>query len=117
MRKNLDPLNKHTDDEVWQALDMVSLRPAIAAKAEGLGAPVVEGGMLLVAARMCVPCAADGLWSRTVADVCLCILYVSVWGGGGRRKLFQRSATAGVYGAGATASLQDRRVRRGHGGV
>ena len=44
LKRNLDPLNEKTDEEIWSALEMVSLRGAIERKPEQLDAPVSEGG-------------------------------------------------------------------------
>lgn len=44
LRKNLDPLGKYTDDDIWRALDRVALKSVLEARSEGLETPVIEGG-------------------------------------------------------------------------
>ncbi|KAG2498469.1 hypothetical protein HYH03_003722 [Edaphochlamys debaryana] len=44
VRHNLDPFDKATDEELWQAVESVGLKPAISALEDKLGAKVVDGG-------------------------------------------------------------------------
>lgn len=44
LRRSLDPLGRHSDGEMWDALAAVSMREAIAALPDGLDAHVAEGG-------------------------------------------------------------------------
>ncbi|WOL09935.1 ABC transporter C family member 5-like isoform X1 [Canna indica] len=44
IRVNLDPLEEHTDQEVWQALDKCQLGEVIRQKPQKLDAPVLENG-------------------------------------------------------------------------
>ncbi|CAI0434629.1 unnamed protein product [Linum tenue] len=44
IRGNLDPLQEHTDQEIWQALDKSQLGDVIREKDEKLDAPVLESG-------------------------------------------------------------------------
>lgn len=44
MRKSLDPLGQFSDEDIWAALDLVSLKSVLEARPEGLNSPVVEGG-------------------------------------------------------------------------
>ena len=53
IRKNLDPLEKSTDEDVWAALDMVSLKSVIQRKPEQLDAPVTEGGVYTLQSSTC----------------------------------------------------------------
>eukprot|EP00743_Colponemidia_sp_Colp-15_P010397 GILK01011444.1.p1 GENE.GILK01011444.1~~GILK01011444.1.p1 ORF type:complete len:917 (-),score=147.12 GILK01011444.1:177-2837(-) len=45
LRYNLDPENKHSDSEIWEALDHVGLKDAILSTNQQLYAPVLERGM------------------------------------------------------------------------
>jgi ABC-type multidrug transport system fused ATPase/permease subunit len=45
IRRNLDPMDEVSDEDVWNALDMVSLKTVMQRKPEGLDAPVTEGGV------------------------------------------------------------------------
>eukprot|EP00045_Choanoeca_perplexa_P015068 m.182226 g.182226 ORF g.182226 m.182226 type:complete len:1453 (+) comp16881_c0_seq1:165-4523(+) len=44
IRYNLDPFDKRTDAELWEALDKAHMKEAIQATPDGLAAQVVEGG-------------------------------------------------------------------------
>uniref|UniRef100_A0A7N2RAZ0 ABC-type xenobiotic transporter n=1 Tax=Quercus lobata TaxID=97700 RepID=A0A7N2RAZ0_QUELO len=44
IRNNLDPLEEHSDHEIWQALDKSQLGEIIRAKEQKLDAPVLENG-------------------------------------------------------------------------
>ena len=44
VRRNLDPLDHYTDPELWEALEMVGLKPAITALEKGLDFLVVDNG-------------------------------------------------------------------------
>ncbi|XP_076148996.1 ATP-binding cassette sub-family C member 12-like [Alosa pseudoharengus] len=44
VRYNLDPFDKYSDEEIWQALEKTYMKPTITKLPEGLGAPVVENG-------------------------------------------------------------------------
>jgi ABC-type multidrug transport system fused ATPase/permease subunit len=44
VRSNLDPFGEHEDAELWEALDKCSMRAAVEAMPEKLGAPVSEYG-------------------------------------------------------------------------
>lgn len=48
IRRNLDPMDETSDDDIWNALDMVSLKTVLQRKPEGLDAPVTEGGTVLL---------------------------------------------------------------------
>ncbi|XP_055867950.1 ATP-binding cassette sub-family C member 4-like isoform X5 [Biomphalaria glabrata] len=45
LRKNLDPFQHHSDEQLWKSLDEVKLREQIKDIPEGLGAEVSEGGV------------------------------------------------------------------------
>ena len=45
LRRNLDPFEKHDDDALWEALDAVHMRAAVAELPLGLGDAVEEGGV------------------------------------------------------------------------
>ncbi|KAK1268576.1 ABC transporter C family member 10 [Acorus gramineus] len=44
VRYNLDPLDKHTDREIWEVLEKCQLREAVQEKEQGLSSIVVEDG-------------------------------------------------------------------------
>jgi len=44
LRLNLDPLNKHTDEELWQVLDVSHLKNFVSLMSEGLQYTIAEGG-------------------------------------------------------------------------
>ena len=44
LRLNLDPFNKHTDEELWQVLDVSHLKNFVSGLSEGLQYPIAEGG-------------------------------------------------------------------------
>lgn len=44
MRDNLDPFQKKSDDELWNALDQVELRPVVSLLANGLDCKMYDGG-------------------------------------------------------------------------
>ncbi|KAG0260927.1 hypothetical protein BG011_001527 [Mortierella polycephala] len=44
VRSNLDPYNKHTDSEIWNALESASLKSYIASLPEGLSTTIENGG-------------------------------------------------------------------------
>ncbi|CAL9130508.1 unnamed protein product [Musa acuminata var. zebrina] len=44
IRVNLDPLEEHSDDEIWQALEKCQLGEVIRSKPQKLDAPVLESG-------------------------------------------------------------------------
>ncbi|KAI4324976.1 hypothetical protein MLD38_030415 [Melastoma candidum] len=44
VRYNLDPLGKHTDEEIWEVLGKCQLRDAVVEKQKGLDSMVVEDG-------------------------------------------------------------------------
>jgi ABC-type multidrug transport system fused ATPase/permease subunit len=44
LRLNLDPFERHTDEEIWTALEQSHLKPYVSTLAEGLMHEVAEGG-------------------------------------------------------------------------
>jgi ABC-type multidrug transport system fused ATPase/permease subunit len=44
VRYNLDPLSKHTDQQIWEVLAKIQLRDAVQEKEQGLDSSVVEDG-------------------------------------------------------------------------
>ncbi|KAJ0611650.1 putative ABC-type xenobiotic transporter [Helianthus annuus] len=44
IRGNLDPLDEHSDQEIWEALDKSQLGDTVREKEQGLDAPVLENG-------------------------------------------------------------------------
>ena len=44
LRLNLDPFNKHTDEELWQVLDVSHLKNFVSGLSEGLQYAIAEGG-------------------------------------------------------------------------
>ncbi|CAJ0610332.1 unnamed protein product [Cylicocyclus nassatus] len=44
LRRNLDPFNQYTDEELWRVLEQVELKPVVMELAGGLESPMHEGG-------------------------------------------------------------------------
>ena len=44
LRMNLDPFDKHADDELWNALEVTHLKNFVTGLEKGLQHPVLEGG-------------------------------------------------------------------------
>ena len=44
LRLNLDPFEKHSDQQIWSALELAHLKPFVASLEAGLSHPVSEGG-------------------------------------------------------------------------
>ncbi|PKU67612.1 ABC transporter C family member 4 [Dendrobium catenatum] len=44
VRSNVDPIGRHTDDEIWQSLERCQLKQVVAAKPEKLDSLVVDNG-------------------------------------------------------------------------
>ncbi len=44
VRRNIDPFNEHTDRRLWEVLEEVQLKDALADMAGGLDADIAEGG-------------------------------------------------------------------------
>lgn len=69
LRKNLDILDKHTDDELWDALDAVNLKEKIKATEGGLFCEVTEGGSNFSIGERQLFCLARGLLSQAMVMV------------------------------------------------
>jgi ABC-type multidrug transport system fused ATPase/permease subunit len=55
--QNLDPLSRHADEEIWRALDLVSMKSAVEAKPDKLNTTVADGGVVVGSrACHCIPC-------------------------------------------------------------
>ncbi|KHJ99613.1 ABC transporter, ATP-binding protein [Oesophagostomum dentatum] len=44
LRRNLDPFNQYSDEELWRVIDQVELKPVVMELAGGLESPMHEGG-------------------------------------------------------------------------
>ena len=44
LRRNLDPFNRHSDEELWNGLEVAHLKNFVSGLEEGLLHPVSEGG-------------------------------------------------------------------------
>ena len=44
LRMNLDPFDKHTDEELWNALDVTHLKTFVIGLEKGLQHPIQESG-------------------------------------------------------------------------
>ncbi|KIH47716.1 ABC transporter, ATP-binding protein, partial [Ancylostoma duodenale] len=44
LRRNLDPFNQYSDEELWRVIDQVELKPVVMELAGGLEASMHEGG-------------------------------------------------------------------------
>ena len=44
LRLNLDPFSRHTDEELWQAIEASHLKELTSETENGLQFPIIEGG-------------------------------------------------------------------------
>ena len=44
LRRNLDPFNHHTDEELWNALEVAHLKNFVTGLEKGLQFPILDGG-------------------------------------------------------------------------
>lgn len=44
VRSNLDPFNKHSDEELWKALEVSHLKSFVSGLSDGLQHKITEGG-------------------------------------------------------------------------
>ena len=44
VRSNLDPFNKHSDEELWKALEVSHLKRFVSGLSDGLQHKITEGG-------------------------------------------------------------------------
>lgn len=64
LRKNLDPFDKHSDFDIWSAIDAVELMPLVASSAQGLNLEIQELGANLSVGQRQLICLARAILRR-----------------------------------------------------
>ncbi|KAF9434448.1 hypothetical protein BGZ76_008001 [Entomortierella beljakovae] len=71
VRANLDPFNKHTDAEIWRALESASLKTYIQTLPEGISATISNGGENMSLGQRQLMSLARAMLSKNTRVLCL----------------------------------------------
>ncbi len=75
LRRNLDPFDEYSDDEIWRAIEMAHLKTMTDELEHGLDHELAEGGANLSAGQRQLVCLARALLSQRVSTIYTPIFY------------------------------------------